>query len=633
MNGASGKGEAADALTALRESAAKGDARAQARLGRMHLHGQGVERDYRQALDWLRKGAEQGDGEAQADLGYLLERGLGIGADPQQALACYKLAVAQNNALGQVRLGDLYLNGTGVDQSYRKAFACYRQAVEQAGDPESGALARIRIGAMHCQGRGVEKDLRRGFEFYLQAAELGNAEAQCRVGAMYRDGAGVERDHKKALLWLQKSARKDGTPADRAMGDLYRDGLVVEKNIAEALAWYKKAADKGDSYAKGEWLKLQKQENAPERAAGGPAPAPAGDGDGERAGAGTGENAKSAGERKPRTEEGGKTAPHVTRQPAPPPVAAQSRGGKPAREKAGREKAPRPSGQARKMPAPFIGFYLLAAIAVVGLALVLAIHGFRKNEQRAAAGPLPEAVRIAAPLWPRYRPLPPALPGPPPEVFQEIKIRKAPRLPGAGASPPEAAAAPAAPAGEPAAPRLRREYKSLDEAELADMLAARNLFDAARNPGGNFPHRYEALSVAGVRLIADGATRLVWTRQQNPVKMNLERSRQWIDSLNRVEFGGIRSWRLPTVEEAASLLQGREGAGKPFLDDIFGAGITEVWTGDGLAGSASWIVDFQDGSVRSAKSKSRLMTLMVSSDPASAAGPAGVAGNGAGERK
>lgn len=154
---------------------------------------------------------------------------------------------------------------------------------------------------------------------------------------------------------------------------------------------------------------------------------------------------------------------------------------------------------------------------------------------------------------------------------------------------------------------------SLDEAGISRMLAARNLFDAKQNPGGNFLHRYEFKNSAGLRLILDRATNLAWTRQQNPVRMNLKKSLDWIASLNNVEYGGRKNWRLPTIEEAAALLQKNPEGKNSFLDAIFGEGLGMIWTGDSFTGSASWVVDFQNGVIDQAKSKSKLAILMVSS--------------------
>lgn len=612
MNEAKGEGSGPESPEAVRRSAQQGDVRSQARLGRMLLHGLGVERDCRQALRWLRTAADQGDGGAQADLGHMLERGLGIEADPKQARGWYELAAAQKNALGLVRLGDLFLNGVGVERSYRKAFSRFLQAAEQPDDPEGAALARLRIAAMYGQGRGVEKDLRKSFEFTLQAAELGCVEAQRLVGVLYRDGTGVERDHKKAMRWLQKSLPQEGSDADSAMGDLYRDGRFVEKDDAEAMRWYKQAADKGNAYAKREWLKLQERElsrEAPMAAAAPPPPAAARPGPHDPAAPATVAPAAPAGGEK------AAAAPPAGRLRPPPPAAAPKRRGD--SRKAKGVPPPPPGVRTRKTLVRVARVYLGGVIAVAALALVVRVLAWRGDAPGRSG--LPSPAQPAALRWRAYRPPPPPPPGPPAAALLEAAAVKVQPPARAVIRQPAAVVVPAAAAAPPPRPRLRSEYRALDEAGIRDMLAARNLFDAARNPGGGVRRRYEAAAVSGVRLVFDSVNGLVWTRQQNPVRMNLERSQEWIASLNRIAYGGIRSWRLPTAEEAASLLRAPGGSGQGCLDEAFGTGLAEAWTGDAQAAAASWSIDFREGTLRGARNKARLMALMVSSDPVPAA--------------
>lgn len=621
MNEAQGEENGTESPETVRRSAQQGDVRSQARLGRMLLHGEGIERDVRQALSWLRAAADQGDGGAQADLGHMVERGLGVEADPKQARGWYELAAAQKNALGLVRLGDLFLNGVGLERSYRKAFSRYLQAAEQSGDPEGAALARLRIAAMYGQGRGVEKDLRRSFEYTLQAAELGCVEAQRLVGAMYRDGTGTERDHKKAMRWLQKSLRQEGTAADSAMGDLYRDGRFVEKDDAEAMRWYKKAADKGDAYAKQEWLKLQQRElsaEAPSRAAAAPPP-PA---EARTRATGAAAPDTAAAPVLERKDEGG-AAPPAGRLPAAQPPAPP----RPRRD-AGKAKplpARQPGARGRKTLVRVARVYLAGVVAVAALALVVRVLAWRGGAPDRSG--LPDPARDDSLRWRGYLPPLSPSPAPPPEAFRGTAPAKAAPVARAAPRQPAVTAAPAAAAAPPPMPRLRSDSRALDEAGIRDMLAARNLFDAARNPGGGTRRRYEETAVAGVRLIVDADNGLVWTRQQNPVRMNRERSLEWIASLNRIAYGGRRSWRLPTAEEAASLLQAPGGAGQGFVDGTFGSGLAEAWTGDSQAAASSWSIDFREGTLRGARNKTRLMTLMVSSEPAPAA-PAAAGGSG-----
>ncbi len=605
------------ALELYKQSAAQGNALGQARLAALYLAGMGVEQNPRVAFVWYEKSAAQGNGEAQAYLGHLYEKGLGVNRDIRQAAELYKKSAAQDNALGQLKLADFYSSGIGVERNPRRAFAWYQKAAAQDQEPEIAAQAQLKMGAMYCQGNGVEKDLKKGFEFYEKAAKLGYAEAQFCLGAMYEDGVGVERDHKKALEWFQKSSKKSKTPANSAMGDIYRDGLVVEKNIPEAISWYKKAADAGDPYAKSELLKLQLEVDAQQNSPSAEAPVDkatarpqAEAADTRPAATGIAGSKEKARKQADKTVEGAALPLRGKLRSMPRPQSAKRQ----MESKPPEKKAAKPVGDKIRQPKQARAsrnlLYLFSAIGTVVAALVVITIGLNKTP-----APTWESVKLGAMEIT-------ALPRPDPRSLPAMTVR----LPGdflkkiraAGASRKkivapvvEAVQAPAV--VQPTAPLLRREYKSLDEAGISRMLATRNIFDAKRNPGGNFPHRFEIKNSAGLRLIVDRATGLAWARQGNPVRMNLKKSLDWIASLNNVAYGGDKNWRLPTIEEAAALLQKNPEGKNSFLDAIFGEGLGMIWTGDGFTGSESWAVDFQNGLIDQAKNKSKLAILMVSS--------------------
>jgi TPR repeat protein len=623
LDGVRDGGDSRRALELYRESAEKGNAHSQAQLGRMLLLGVGADRDYKLALEWFRKSADQGNGDAQVYLGHMHEKGLGVERDMEKAFEFYAKSAAQGNALGQIRLGDLYLNGSGVDQNSRKALACYQKSADQGKDAESAGLAHLRLGAMFCQGRGVEKDLKKGFEFYYKAAKLGNTEAQLCVGRMYRDGVGVERNHKKALEWFQKSAGKSTVPSNKAMGDLYRDGLVVERNIAEAIRWYKKAAEEGDKYAKTELLKLQQEESIEKKIEAGLALAGKGDAQATAEAANidpSGMGVEKSEEKPLELVEKAVADENVPvpgeRQQAALPISTELKVEKkiPERKKQ-RVVPPSRIRETKKARPPRTLLYLFPAAGLIGLSLLFIFFGSGEKADRNPASLMPRVQAIAVPPLPELQSILPAMPEPVIEAPKQINARESSPKPSAKRPAPVVESAPAAVKTVPVLSLLRREYKSLDEGAISEMLTAKNLFDAGRNPAGNFQHRYEIKNVAGLRLIIDRATNLVWTRQQSPVKMNLGKSIQWIGSLNHAGYGGHGKWRLPTVEEAASLLKKNTDGGKLFLDAVFGVGIEAIWTGDSSMGSESWVVDFQDGTIKSGRNRSRLMTLMVSSEP------------------
>jgi hypothetical protein len=94
--GSMGNGTDAD-LVKLSERAERGDAQAQARLGRMCRLGDGVARDWKQAFEWLGKAARQGDADAQCQLGLMYRKGEGMEKDLKQAFEWFIKAAQQGD--------------------------------------------------------------------------------------------------------------------------------------------------------------------------------------------------------------------------------------------------------------------------------------------------------------------------------------------------------------------------------------------------------------------------------------------------------------------------------------------------------------------------------------------------------
>ncbi len=73
--------------TVCRLGAEQGDAKAQANLGHMYSHGQGVPQDYAEALRWYRKAAEQGDANGQDGLASMYSHGRGVPQDYAETIS------------------------------------------------------------------------------------------------------------------------------------------------------------------------------------------------------------------------------------------------------------------------------------------------------------------------------------------------------------------------------------------------------------------------------------------------------------------------------------------------------------------------------------------------------------------
>lgn len=88
----------------------------------------------------------------------------------------------------------------------------------------------------------------------------------------------------------------------------------------------------------------------------------------------------------------------------------------------------------------------------------------------------------------------------------------------------------------------------------------------------------------------------MWQQGGSPDTMNFEAAKNWINDLNRKRYSGYHDWRLPTLEEAMSLLERDKMNGDLYIDLIFDSNQRWIWTCDLVqGGSSAWVVYFNDG--------------------------------------
>lgn len=217
-----------NALKALQERAAAGDADAQCGLGKQYEHALGVPQDNTQAVLWLRKAAEQGNLAAQVELGVVYDNM----QDFAQAFTWYSKAAEQGNARAEYNLGLCYQNGESVPKNMAQAIAWFRKAADQ-GD----VIAQNNLGTMFEHGVGVPQDYLQAANWYRKAAEKGLAEAQYGLGFLYLNGDGVPKDFNQATTWMLKAAEQGETKAQYNLGVSYVNGDGVNRDLNEGYFW------------------------------------------------------------------------------------------------------------------------------------------------------------------------------------------------------------------------------------------------------------------------------------------------------------------------------------------------------------------------------------------------------------
>lgn len=126
------------------------------------------------------------------------------------------------------------------------------------------------------------------------------------------------------------------------------------------------------------------------------------------------------------------------------------------------------------------------------------------------------------------------------------------------------------------------------------MLRDKDIFDSRRNPSGpGVSHKYEAQN--GGTVVYDHANGLMWQQSGSRNDMNYERTKNYISELNHEQFAGYNDWRLPTLEEAMSLMEPTIKNGDLHVDQIFDPCQMRIWTSDFRRDSMSWVVRFDAG--------------------------------------
>jgi uncharacterized protein len=131
------------------------DSDAQFELAKMHLKGEGVAQDRRQAFHWLSTLTQEGHAGAQAFLADLLWRGKDLPKDEKRALALIKVAVANAPERDRIWIEDIYQNifcgaSSGTRQDAEGLVAVWKRLYSPRSAAEPGDHLGLGIAARTC---------------------------------------------------------------------------------------------------------------------------------------------------------------------------------------------------------------------------------------------------------------------------------------------------------------------------------------------------------------------------------------------------------------------------------------------------------------------------------------------------
>ena len=127
---------------------------------------------------------------------------------------------------------------------------------------------------------------------------------------------------------------------------------------------------------------------------------------------------------------------------------------------------------------------------------------------------------------------------------------------------------------------LRSSYKTLSLSEVHSMpnVSIREKYEWGFKGHSTINHYYNLKTIGGDKVAVDTITGLMW-HQNGSESMDWDKAKDWVRSLNSSGYAGHHDWRLPTLEEAASLLESSMSNGR-YIDSVFSDKQGYIWTGD-----------------------------------------------------
>lgn len=156
---------------------------------------------------------------------------------------------------------------------------------------------------------------------------------------------------------------------------------------------------------------------------------------------------------------------------------------------------------------------------------------------------------------------------------------------------------------------LRKEpEENLKEIKIKDMLSQYGFYDSQLNPDGTCRNHFIDNQNG---TITDLTTGLMWQRSGSRGVLRKNYAFAYIKDLNNKNFAGYSDWRIPTIEELASLLE-KDKRNGVHIDPVFDAQQIRCWSHDGAESmhisdlsTAAWVADYHYGKIKKANWYSR----------------------------
>jgi len=129
-------------------------------------------------------------------------------------------------------------------------------------------------------------------------------------------------------------------------------------------------------------------------------------------------------------------------------------------------------------------------------------------------------------------------------------------------------------------------------ADVKSMLQKHDFFDIKTSRAGRgIDHDFQKKG----EIVYDAATGLTWQQSGSSRDRLYEKAHDYVKELNDQKFAGFSDWRLPTLEEAMSLMEPKRNEVGLFINPVFDKTQEWIYTADKEPGARAWDVLFGSG--------------------------------------
>ena len=146
---------------------------------------------------------------------------------------------------------------------------------------------------------------------------------------------------------------------------------------------------------------------------------------------------------------------------------------------------------------------------------------------------------------------------------------------------------------------LRRQPKAIrNQMEIRKILVEYDFFEISMNTQGHFENNIVDNNDG---TLTDKTTGLMWQKSGSLERLDNRNAKKYVNELNSKRFAGYSDWRMPTIEELASLLARKRNKGVHIAPE-FETHQVSCWSADKCrpqsdAYAVYWIVNFKQGQI------------------------------------